>query len=101
MARKDKYYGTNTSLGGKKLEKIRLLGYNGSHNQFNVVCKAKSMAEANRKAKSLGLSDKTFESAFTSETGNTIQLEMADKYGFIICVNGTLGNDYVAIEELF
>lgn len=101
MARKEKYYGTHTHIGGKALEKIRDLGYKGSHSQFRIVCKAKSMAEANRIAESIGLRSKTFESNYTSETGNDTELEMADKYGFIICLNGTLGKDFVDIREIF
>jgi uncharacterized Zn ribbon protein len=37
--RKDKYYGTNTFLGGDMLDKIKELGYKGSHSQFRIVCK--------------------------------------------------------------
>lgn len=101
MARKDKYYGTNIFLGGKELEKIKQLGYKGHHSQFRTVCKAKSMAEANRIAESHGLSSKTFSRDFTSETGNKTELEMTDKYGFIICVDGTLGDNFISIQELF
>ena len=98
--RVDKYYGTNTFLYGDMFDKIEKLGYKGYHNQFRVVCKAKSMAEANRIAESYGLYKNVFTKAYTSETGNAIELEMADKYGFIICIDGTLGNRYVGIQEL-
>jgi hypothetical protein len=80
----DKYYGTLTSLPYPMLVKIGGLGFKGHHNQFRVVCKAKSMAEANRIAKSSGLYEKTFSKTYTSETGNSIELRMCDKYGFIM-----------------
>lgn len=95
-----KYYGTNILLGGTQLDNIKEKGYNGYHSQFRVVCKARSIAEANRIAESIGLNNHTFTSAYTSETGNEIELEMADKYGFIICTKGTLGNNYIDIKEI-
>jgi len=100
MARIDKYYGTNIGLYGSMNDKIRELGYENSHNQFRVVCKAKSMAEANRKAVSYGLSDKTFSRDYTSKTGNSFEIEMADKYEFIIAIDGTRGKSYVGIKDL-
>ena len=48
VARKEKYYGTLVMITGNQYEKLVELGYKGYHNQFGVVCKAKSMAEANR-----------------------------------------------------
>jgi alpha-mannosidase len=100
MPRQDKYYGTNTFFGGRQFEKLKELGYKGFHNQFRIVCKAKSMAEANRIAEAHGLSKKCFNRDYTSETGNSIQLEMADKYGFIVCIDGTSGDRYMDIKEL-
>lgn len=100
MPRIDKYYGTNTMIYGEMSNKLRELGYKGTHNQFRVVCKAKSMAEANRKAESYELGKKVFRPEYTSETGNEIQIELCDKYGFIVCLGGTLGNEYVGIESM-
>lgn len=100
MARKDKYYGTYTMIYGSMNKELRKLGYKGSHNQFRVVCKAKSMAEANRIAEGYGLGKKVFESAYTSETGNEKEIELADKYGFIVNINGALSNDYTDIKNL-
>lgn len=100
MSRIDKYYGTYTSIYGDMNKKIRKLGYKGFHNQFRIVCKAKSMAEANRKAESYGLGKKVFQPNFTSETGNEIELTMTDKYGFIISLNGTSGNEYIDIKSI-
>lgn len=100
MARIDKYYGTYTMIYGGKLKKLEELGYNKSHYQFRIVCKAKSRAEANRIAESYGLDKNTFRPDYTSETGNERELELADKYGFIIAVDGTLGKEYVGIESI-
>ena len=95
-----KYYGTNVSLSGNQLKKIRELGYKGYHSQFRIVCKAKSRAEANRIAESLCLGKKVFNPAYTSETGNKTELEFADKFGFIICLDGTMGNVFIDVKEL-
>ncbi|NFA60363.1 hypothetical protein EXM63_03780 [Clostridium botulinum] len=100
MARVDKYYGTNVMLYGDKISKIRELGYKGTHSQFRVVCKAKSKAEANRMAESYGFGKKVFHPDYTSETGNETEIEMANRYDFIICLNGTLGNEFVGIESI-
>ena len=95
-----KYYGTNTSVYGNMLIKIKELGYKGVHNQFRIVCKAKSRAEANRIAEKYELGTRIFVADYTSETGNKIELEMADKHELIICAGGTLGNTYIGIGEL-
>jgi len=100
MARTDKYYGTYSNISGEMYDKIVQLGYKGSHNQFRIVCKAKSMAEANRKASSYGLSNKTFSRDYTSETGNSNEIEMADKFEFIINTEICHGKSYTGIKEL-
>jgi len=100
MPRKDKYYGTNINISGEKLDKLKQLGYKGHHSQFRVVCRAKSMAEVNRIAESYGLGSKCFHKDYTCETGNKIELEMAEKYGFIVCLNETLGDKFISIEEI-
>jgi len=100
MPRIDKYYGTNTMIGGDELNKLIKLGYSGYHAQFRVVCKAKSMAEANRLAESYGLYKKTFTKDYTSETGNKLEIELAYKYGFIIALDGTEGHKFISAKEL-
>lgn len=100
MARVDKYYGTLTMLYGEKLKKLKNLGYKGTHYQFRIVCKAKSRAEANRIAESYGLSKNTFRPDYTSETGNALEIEMVDKYNFIIAIDGTRGDKYIGIESI-
>lgn len=100
MARIDKYYGTNLMASGRIVKNLRELGYSGSHSQFSIVCKAKSRAEANRIAEGYGLGKIVFSPDYTSETGNEKQIELCDKYGFIISLDGTLGIRYVALEEV-
>lgn len=100
MARKDRYYGTYAMIYGDMYSKIRELGYKGSCNQFRVVCKAKSRAEANRIAENFGLGRKVFQADYTSETGNAKEVELAEKYGFIINIDGIIGYDYIDIRNL-
>ena len=100
MARKDKYYGTDIFLHGDKMDKMKELGYKGTHCQFRIVCKAKSRTEANRIAESYDLGKKVFQPDYTSETGNEIEIEMANKYNFIICLNGTLGDHFIGLESI-
>lgn len=100
MARAKKYYGTNIMIYEDIRRKLKKVGYKGFHNQFRIVCKASSMAEANRICERYGLGQKCFTSAYTSETGNTIQIENADKYELIICIGGTMGDNYIGIEDL-
>lgn len=91
-----KYYGT---LLNYATDKMRELNFTNNHNQFRIVCKAKSRTEANRIAKSLGLVDNVFRPAYTAETGNALEIELADKYGFIIAKD-SMGRDYVDIKEV-
>jgi hypothetical protein len=100
MARVDKYYGTLIMIGGNKADKLKALGYEGTHYQFRIVCKAKSMAEANRKAESFGLGTRAFQSNYTCETGNELEIEMVDKYNFIVALDGTRGYEFTAIENI-
>jgi hypothetical protein len=100
MARIDKYYGTLAIIGGGKANKLKELGYKGTHYQFRIVCKAKSMVEANRKAESFGLGTKVFRSNYTCETGNKLEIEMADKYNFIVALDGTRGYEFTSIENI-
>ena len=100
MTKKEKYYGTTTLIRGDMRDKLMELGYKGSHSQFRVVCKAKSRAEANRIAKSYGFEENVFQANCTSETRNVKELELCDKYVFIVKIDGTQVDNYVGIEEL-
>lgn len=70
------------------------------HNQWRIVCKAKSFAEANRIAESIGLPKNTFQREWTSETGNKKEIELCDKYGFIVAADGEMKKIYVDIKEM-
>lgn len=98
----DKYYATYLNIYGDKSKKLKELGYEGVHNQFRIVCKAKSRAEANRMAESYGLGEMVFRPKYTSETGNSIEIEFADKYGFIVNINGNgaYGKNYIDIKSI-
>ena len=100
MARKEKYYGTLVMITGNQYKKLIKLGYKGCHHQFRIVCKAKSMAEANRIAESYNLGSKVFHRDYTCETGNALEIELADKYGFIINISGSLGDKYIDIKNI-
>lgn len=100
MPRKDKYYGTYINLNTNMFNKLKEFGYKGHRNQFRIICKAKSRAEANRIAEKFGLYKNTFHPDFTSETGNETEIKMADKYGLIICINDIVDGEYVGIEKL-
>lgn len=100
MGKKYKYYGTNIMIYGEKLRKLKELGYNGTHAQFRVVCKSQSRAEANRIAAMYGCGEKVFTPNYTSETGNTTEIELANEHEFIICLGGTVGNEYIGIKSI-
>lgn len=74
-----------------------------THNQYRFVCKAKSMAEANRIAESIGLSNgrKFFEGNYTDDTGNLVEIEACDKFGIAVQTSGAIGHgDYVDAREI-
>ncbi|NLT13498.1 MAG: hypothetical protein GXY05_04055 [Clostridiales bacterium] len=95
---KEKYYGTLVYIRpcDEFVEKYAIANH---HNQYRAVCKAKSMAEANRIAEGLGLSPKTFVRDYASETWNQTEIEAADKYGFAICTEKNFTGLYVDIRE--
>ena len=96
-----KYYGTNINLYGDIHKKMCKLGYNGYHNQFRIVCKASSMDEANRIVSDFGLCEKAFIRDFTSTTENVNEINLCDcGSGVIICLDGTLGYNYVDIRNV-
>jgi hypothetical protein len=70
--------------------------YPTNHMQFRIVVKAKSLAECNRILDSMGVSKFTYDAC---ETGNQTEIEMCDKYGAIICTQGSSGNKFVNLKE--
>lgn len=95
-----KYYRTDIRVYSDMFDKLKELGYKGTHRQFNVVCKAKSRAEANRIAESYGLSKETFRRGYTHETGNDKTIEKADRFIFIIQLGGIQGDEYIPIKDI-
>lgn len=95
-----KYYGTLVFLNNSMIDKVFKLGYKGNRNQFRIVCKAKNMAEANRKAVLSGLRDNSFHKDYTSVTGNKLEIEMCDKHDFIFCIESLGDIKYYPISLL-
>lgn len=95
-----KVLGTNIMIGGEKLDTLRKMGYKGYHSQFRIICKCKSMAEANRKCEALGFYKKVFSKDYSCETGNKLELELCEIEDVWICLDGTIGNRYVKASEL-
>lgn len=93
----DKYYGTNTFIYPNQ----NFIDKYGDtiHKQYKIVGKAKSFAEVNRKAEEIGLRNNIFTKGYTSETRNKVEIEMCNKYDFIICTTGVDGNVYADIKE--
>jgi len=58
------------------------------------------MAEANIIAVELGLDKNTFNRDNVSETGNMLEIELADKYGFIIRPLSSWENESKDITEV-
>ena len=97
-----KVLGVDCGLPTKYLKKMEeICGRKFYHNQFRIICKCKSMADANRKCAEAGLNDKMFVSNWCSETGNEIELQLCEKEDIWISKNGVgYSNGYVAISEL-
>lgn len=95
-----KCYGTHTCIPNEYEQYLESIGGRFNHSQFRVVCKAKSMAEANGICENFGFQAKTFLSNYTSETGNEKELKMLEKTNLIISKHGTCSNEYLTIEEI-
>lgn len=97
-----KVLGTTTGLPKAYKDKLEeLTGREFRHNQFRIICKCKSVADANRKCKEAGLHDKVFVSGWYSETGNKYELEFCEHEEIGISKSGTgIGNEYFSISEL-
>ena len=97
-----KVLGTNVFLYGDILEKIKKLGYTGSHRQFRLVCKCRGIADANRKCKDIGFNRNVFEKGWYSETGNLEELSLCEKEDIWITIDGTSNKKgYVSAKDLF
>ncbi len=82
--RKIKVLGTNAVIRGSKLNKLRELGVPKHERQFRVICGCTSLADANRQCEVAGLDNRTFQRNFSSETGNSKELEVAGNGGLFI-----------------
>ena len=101
MSVNEKYFGTLVLVYGSKYDKLKELGYSGYGNHFRIICKAKSISEANRIAESYGLGERVFNNRYATQTRNKLEMELSDKYGFIINVDGTINNsNYIDIKEI-
>jgi hypothetical protein len=96
-----KVYGTLTPLPYEMLCKMREMGFpREHHNQFRIICKAKSMAEANRLCETAGVGRQVFISAYTSATGNDKELAYCENHVIGISDRGTHTGNYVTPAEL-
>lgn len=97
-----KVLGTTTYLHGKQLDRMKELGYKGTHGQFRIICKCRGMADANKKCEALGMQDKVFRYGWYSETGNKKELELCETKDIWFSIDGTLNlGNYVPAEEIF
>ena len=95
--RRIKVLGTAATIRGKYLQKLHEMGVPAHKDQFRVICGCTSMADANRQCEEAGLNNRTFQSDYTSESGNDKELELAGEGGLFIEI---AYNRYVSVEEL-
>jgi predicted DNA-binding ArsR family transcriptional regulator len=93
-----KVYGTVANVYGEMLNALKRLGYSGHHGQLRIVCKAKSLASANRKCEDAGMG-KIFHPSYTSVTGNKKELSICESSDIVIGIDQA-GELYVTIEEV-
>lgn len=95
---KMKYYGTTTNGFIIPEELKKKYNLEGAHEQYRLVIKAKSRAAANRRWREVtGRNSDIFFPNYTSETGNKLEIELADTYGEIINKHNS---DYVDLKVL-
>lgn len=95
--RRIKVLGTAAIIRGKYLQKLHEMGAPAHKDQFRVICGCTGIADANRQCEAAGLNNKTFQSGYTSETGNSKELELAGNGGLFVEI---AYNRYVSVEEL-
>lgn len=96
---KDKVLGTTLFVYHEILTILRECGYQGESRQFRLICKCKSMADANRKCEAAGLGQKVFRPGWFNETGNKAELEFCESTDIAIRLDQT-GKSYISIEEI-
>lgn len=89
MASEYKYYASAICLWGasdafhEKCESMASYYYRG-RGQYDVVCKAKSFAEAGRLMEAAGFNRRDFRKDYTSESGNPKDIAAGDALGIAI-----------------
>ena len=86
---------TTIKLYGAMAEKARSLSTRDTHNQYDIICGCRSMADANRQCADAGLGNRVFVRDWASETYNEEQLAIAGNGGIFIKCEGK----YYPIEE--
>lgn len=97
-----KVLGTDTFVSNKVFEKIKERGYTGTSHQFRIICKCRGIADANKKCSILGIGDKIFTRAYTSETGNTVELELCETEDIWFRIGRICKREnYISAKELY
>lgn len=98
--KKIKVLGTNAVIIGSKLNRLHELGAPERERQFRVICGCTGLADANRQCEAVGLDNRTFHRDFSTETGNSKELEIAGNGGvFIRLPDGRFISATVLTEE--
>ena len=82
--KKIKVLGTNAVIIGSKLNRLHELGAPERERQFRVICGCTGLTDANRQCEAAGLNNRTFQRDFSTETGNSNELEVAGNGGLFI-----------------
>lgn len=96
---KDKVLGTTLFVYHEMLTILRECGYQGENRQFRLICKCKSVADANRKCEAAGLGEKVFRPGWYSVTSNKVELNVCETTDIAIGFN-QMGKTYISIEEI-
>jgi hypothetical protein len=97
-----KYYGTIMDRFFVPKEVLESYGVLRSSRQYRVVCKAKSLAEANRIVqKVLECNYKIFYPLYTAVTGNPNEIINCDLYQVIISLNDGGIREYTSLQDVY
>lgn len=91
---------TTICLSKRFMDPIRESGYNGTRNQLRIICGCKSLADANGQCERLGLGNKVFHPAYTSETFNEKELSIAAQGGVFIQYPTKDGTKYLSMDDI-
>lgn len=96
---KEKVIGTILFIYSDMIKTLRELGYQGTSRQIRIICKCKSLADANRKCEAAGLGSKVFCPGYASDTSNEVELNVCETTDIALCLD-KIGKTYVPIEEI-